>query len=194
VAWRRGRRGRPRKLDAKRRATTTAGRRPEIDPGTPQLVARKAHVANGWASAVELTDVPQILRANELIVDEELVQLRILGGWLKQAAVAFKLRQASPSGLWSAILSGQAGGSCGWLTPLSASDRREGGDRAMFRLGELYTHFTELDRLDLLSLVMRIAAAEAYPENAFELAELRRGLQIIMHLQRRGRSQLQPSA
>jgi hypothetical protein len=43
MARRRRRGGRPRKPDAlsKRRVTTTAGRRPEVDPGTAQLRARK---------------------------------------------------------------------------------------------------------------------------------------------------------
>jgi hypothetical protein len=45
-------------------------------------------------------------RRHELLVDEELVALRMLADWLRQLRVAFGLRQASPGGLWAAITSG----------------------------------------------------------------------------------------
>jgi hypothetical protein len=184
VAWRRGRRGRPRKPDAlsKRRAKTSRGRAPEIDCGSPELVRRKLAVANGSPVAIELVDTAGILCANHLIEPEELTALRLLADWLTRAAVAFGLPQASPSGLWKTLLA-QAGrtGGC-W-----PGQERPGGDRAIFRLSELFAHFTAIDQLELLRLIIRIAGNEAHPENAFEFARLRYGVQLIIQLQRRGR-------
>jgi hypothetical protein len=182
VAWRKGRRGRPRKAIAKRRATTLAGRRPEVDRGSPELVVRKIAVANGSTVPVELVDVIGILVANELIVDEEVVALRLLSDWLRQAAVAFGLPQASPGGLWATLVA-QAGRTGGWW----AGQERPGGDRAMFRLGELFDYFGATDQLELLRFLIRVVGNEAPPENAHQLARLRYGAQIIMALQRRGR-------
>ena len=47
MAWRRGRGGRPRKADAKRRRTTLLGRAPEVDQGTVQLRWAKRRIAAG---------------------------------------------------------------------------------------------------------------------------------------------------
>jgi hypothetical protein len=95
---------------------------------------------------------------------------------------AFGIPAASPSALWSAITTGQR---VGQWAPLASN--RSGGDRALFRLAELYEHFAELGQLDRLALVMQIAAGEARPTNAHALAELQAGLQTIMALQRCGR-------
>jgi hypothetical protein len=43
------------------------------------------------------------------------------------------------------------------------------------------------NQLEVLRLLIRIASNEAHPENAFELARLRAGVQLVMQLQRRGR-------
>ncbi len=54
-------RGRPRKANAKRRATTRIGWRTGRDPvdlGTEELMARKKIAANGSGAAVELVDYP----------------------------------------------------------------------------------------------------------------------------------------
>jgi len=99
-----------------RRATTTAGCRPEADRGSPELLARKLKAANGWAGAVELVDIGGIMFAHLLVTSEELAQLRELAGWLRQVQIAFHLKTGSPSGLWAAILGGQRG-SRGWSTP-----------------------------------------------------------------------------
>lgn len=65
---RRCRAGRPRKIGARRRATTMAERRAEVDLGTPELIWRKRQAANGSAVAVELVDVGGILAARGLVV------------------------------------------------------------------------------------------------------------------------------
>jgi hypothetical protein len=182
VAWRK--RGRPRLATARRRATTRAGRRSPEDLGSPELIKRKARVANGSAVPVELVDTAGILLAHHLIEPEELLILRLVASWLRQLRVAFGLPAGSPGGLWAAITTGQRGG--GWAATLSAISKG-GGDRALFRLAELYEHFAELGQLERLALVMQIAAGEARPTNAHALAELRAGLQTVMALQRRGR-------
>jgi uncharacterized protein YjbI with pentapeptide repeats len=80
------------------------------------------------------------LRKAELSGSDELTTLRLLAGWLRQVQIAFHLKTGSPGGLWAAILSGQRGGGRGWAMPISVRDRASGGDRALFRLGELHTH------------------------------------------------------
>ena len=101
-------RGRSKKADAKRRKTTLKDRLPELDRGSPELRSRKLKAANGSGVPVELVDVAGVLHANELIIDEELVllRLRLLAGWLNQVRVGLGLRQGNPSGLWAAITSG----------------------------------------------------------------------------------------
>jgi hypothetical protein len=116
------------------------------------LRVRKHRIANGSEVPVELVDVGGILAAHHLIDAEELATLRLLAGWLRQLQRAFHLSRASPEGLWAAITSGT--GSGGWraLNP-------GGGDRALFRLAELYAHFAALDQLDRLALCLGVAAA-----------------------------------
>jgi hypothetical protein len=138
MSHRRRRAGRPRKANAKHRATTTAGRAPDRDLGSPELVYRKARAANGAAATVELVDVAGILCARGLIEPDELGLLRQLAAWLRQLARAYGLSQASPAGLWAQLLSGQRAGAR-WLdTP--------GGDRAAMRLAELFEYFAQLDQ------------------------------------------------
>jgi hypothetical protein len=155
---------------------------PAPDHGSPELAYRKTIVNNGSPVPVELIDVIGVLAANELIVDEELVALRLLADWLRQLRVAFNLRQASPGGLWAAITSGTGLGSVTMPGPSI------GGDRALFRLAELFAHFTEIDQLELLRLIIRIAGNEAHPENVHQFARLRYGVQLVMNRQRRGRT------
>jgi hypothetical protein len=177
---RRRHRGRPRKAQAKRRATTTAERRPLADHGSPELQRRKLTVANGSPVPVELVDISGILLAHSLITPEEMVVLRLLADWLRQLRRGLGLSQASPGGLWAAITSRTAIGSAAMPAPF-------GGDRALFRLIELHAHFDALGRPELLALVMRVAAAETAPANARTLDLVREGLRIIGDLIRRGR-------
>ena len=183
MAWRK--RGRPRLATARRRATTCAGRLSPEDLGSPELIKRKARVANGSAVPVELVDTAGILLAHHLIETEELLILRLVASWLHQVRVAFGLPAGSPGGLWAAITTGQRGG--GWAATLSATSKG-GGDRALFRLAELYAHFAGLAQLDRLALVMRIAAGETAPANRRTLGELCTGLQVVANLQRHGRA------
>jgi hypothetical protein len=147
---RRDRRGRPRKANAKRRATTLAARRAPDDLGSPELLARKAKVANGAAAPVELIDVVGVLAAHGLLEPELTLIARLLAAWLRQVQRAFHLSQASPTALWAALTSGQRAGQ--WV-PLSNTP---GCDRALLRLAELYEHFGQLGQLPQLALVMRV--------------------------------------
>jgi hypothetical protein len=183
---RRDRRGRPRQANAKRRATTLAERRSPDDLGSPELVRRKARVANGSAEAVELRDVPGILCAHHLIEPDELLILRLLASWLRQVGTAFRLKDNSAGGLWAAILSGHHGSPI-WGMPIGSGDLSNIGNRAMFRLGQLHALFTGPQRALLLSRIMAVAAGETWPKDHKELKELRRGFAEIGELQRRGR-------
>jgi hypothetical protein len=110
VAWRsRGRRGRPRKANAKRRATTLAGRAPAPDRGTDQLRLRKLRLANGSAMPVELGDVAGALFANGFILPEELLASRLVASWLKSIRIAYVLRQEGPAALCAALQHGTSG-------------------------------------------------------------------------------------
>jgi hypothetical protein len=180
MAWRRGRKGRPKNGDARRRKTTTAERRPLADHGSPELQRRKLAVGNGSPVPVELVDISGILLAHDLITPEEMVVLRLLSDWLRQVRIAFGLKLGSPGGLWEAITSGTGLGSAAMPAPT-------GGDRALFRLIELHAHFDALGRPELLTLVMRVASAETAPANVRTLDLVREALRIIGELIRRGR-------
>jgi hypothetical protein len=179
VAHKRRRRGRPREANARRRATTLAGRRPLVDFGSPELVARKRAVSNGSAAAVELIDYADILAVNDLLDREELVALRLVARWLVQLRRALNLPTASPHGLWAALASGQRAGQ--WAPPATV-----GGDRALLKLTELHLLFTR--QLEVLGLIVRLAAGEAPPRTTDELVALRSGLRMVMEWQRHGRS------
>ena len=180
------RRGRPRKSDARRRATTLAERRAPDDLGSPELRIRKLKAANSSSEVpVELVDVGGILAAHYLIDEEELATLRLVAGWLHQVQRAFALSSASPNGLWAAILSGNRGAKWAPLAP-------GGGDAALFRLAQLNHHFIELDQRNRLALCMGVAAGEIWPANRRALLELRAGLQTTASLQKRGRRRMDP--
>jgi hypothetical protein len=118
-----------------------------------------------------------------LIEPEEMLAVRLVASWLTQFRRGFGLGQASVSGLWAVLTSGGARGSAAVET---------GGDRALFKLIELHQYLGELGRSDQLMLVLRIAASEASPADARELAELRAGLQTVLALRRRGRGLRRP--
>jgi hypothetical protein len=160
---------------------------PEQDRGSPELVYRKAMVANGSGVAIELVDTAGILLANHLIEPEEMLVLRLLAVWLRQVQIAFRLKGNSTGGLWGAILSGQRGGSKGWTFPIGANDPSNIGNHAMFKLGQVHDWFTGPQRVLQLNLIMRVAVGETWPGDSGELLELRRGLHEIKELQRHGR-------
>jgi hypothetical protein len=113
------------------------------------------------------------------------ITLRLLADWVRQLRTAFGLRLAAPAGLWAAIASGTGLGSI-------AISATWGGTRALMKLIELHQHFDALGRLAQLNLIMRVALDEGPPRIARELGELRRGVQAVIALQRRGRGRGRP--
>jgi hypothetical protein len=135
MAWRRRieRRGRPRRADAKRRAThgsrAPGPRRSRIArAGLPQGPCQQRQRRPRRAGRRHRG--PERARAARHRIDAD----RPTAGvpWLRQVQRAFHLSQASPNALWAAITSGARAGQ--W-TPLS---NISGGDRALFRLAELH--------------------------------------------------------
>lgn len=125
-------RGRPRKANAKGRATTRIGWRTGRDPvdlGTEELMARKKIAANGSGAAVELVDYPAILLAHHPISQEDQMMLATVATWLDRVRRARNLSSTSVGGLWGAILSGQ-GSSRKWTVPITSPEHRTGGDMA----------------------------------------------------------------
>jgi hypothetical protein len=130
------RRGRPRKLHAKRRATTRIGRRTGYDPvdeGSPELVARKKIAANGSGAVVELTDHVGILTAHGLVDVDGLMTLRTVAIWFDRVRVGHGLHDgAGTAGLWAQIVSGARGGRM--TAPITAKAERTRADRSWARI------------------------------------------------------------
>jgi hypothetical protein len=96
------RKGRPRKLNARRRATTLAGRRAPDDQGTPQLRAKKRAVT----SRENLEINPAAALFGHGAIDAlQYETLGLISLWLRTLARAWG-GEASVTGLWAAILGG----------------------------------------------------------------------------------------
>jgi hypothetical protein len=121
MAWHK--RGRPRKANAKRRATTIAGRRGETDTGTEELRRRKRRIAAGRED-LELTGAAVLFAhehldrqqfdtlgvvtvllqlAHEHLDRQQFDTLGVVTVLLQQAARGWGGRDGSVSGLWEAI-------------------------------------------------------------------------------------------
>ena len=94
------RRGRPYNPNARRHQTTRAGRRGEVDRGSPRLRARK--LALTMREDVELTG-PGILFGHELLDRYQYDTLGWVTALLRRIARSFG-RGVSPAGIWNAIL------------------------------------------------------------------------------------------
>jgi hypothetical protein len=188
------RRGRPVDPHARRRHTTRRGRKglPEIvDEGSPELVARKRIAANGSGAAVELTDYPAILLAHHLIDVEQHMMLATVATWLDRIRRARELSSTSVGGLWGAILSGQ-GGARKWSVPITDRRSRTAGDLAWFRVCQIRNGFAQLRQLELLDIVMRVAAGEVMPHNRADLVQLHRGIALVVEILRHARRSPRP--
>lgn len=156
------------------------------DTGPPGAGHEETRVANGSGTPVEIVDTIGVLHAHGLIDLEAVMTLRLVATWLKRVRRARGLSNASPDGLWEAIVSGQAGAKR-WTAPITEPNRRTPGDQAWWRLVQIHNHFAELRQLDQLALVMRIAAGDHCPANRSELLELQVRTQQIAELMRRGK-------
>jgi hypothetical protein len=98
MAWRR-RRGRPRKIDAKRRRTTVLGRAPEVDQGTVQLRAHKRAATR--REDLEIS-AAAVLFGHDLIDRQQFDTLAEITLWLETMARAWG-GLGGVTGLWYAI-------------------------------------------------------------------------------------------
>jgi len=98
---RRDRRGRPRKANAKRRATTLAERAPFLDRGTPELRHRRL-AATGDSDLPD--DLLGILYGHGVIDPEQYTASREFAALVRLVRLGFGLTEASPAGAWRNIL------------------------------------------------------------------------------------------
>jgi hypothetical protein len=101
MAWRRGRRGRPHKANAKRRQTTVAGRRGEPDTGTTELRRRKRRATG--REDLELTGAG-VLFGHDLLDRQQFDTLGMITRLLQRLAVAWGGTDGV-TGLWLSITS-----------------------------------------------------------------------------------------
>jgi hypothetical protein len=178
-------RGRPRKPNKQLRPTTRAGRRLGADPidhGSPLLRARKVN----FLGRVDLELTPAgMLRGRGVIDEAEAIVLQVVEVWIARARLGRTLRTTTIDGLWSALLSGQAGGK--WTPPVIAGDNRTGADHAWARLLQLRDHFAATGELAELGLVLRVAEGVGLPGPA-EMGAFQVGLHSVSRfLERRPR-------
>ena len=102
------RRGRPRKANARRRATTVAGRQAAPDKGTREL-RRKKRLATGRED-LEI-DGAAVLFAHGHLDRAEYDAIGLITGWLRLSTRAWGGRDGSCGGLWDAILGAATGAS-----------------------------------------------------------------------------------
>jgi hypothetical protein len=93
-------RGRPYNPNSRRNQTTRAGRRGEVDHGSPRLRARKLLVTT--RDDIEMTG-PGILFGHQLLDRYQYDTLGYVTLLLRRIARSFG-RDASPSGVWAALL------------------------------------------------------------------------------------------
>jgi hypothetical protein len=133
VPWRRkAARGRPRKLDAKRRRTTLAGRAPDPDTGSAILRARKRMVTG--REDLEITGAA-VLFGHDLIDRTQYDTLGVVTEMLQRLARAWGGRDNSLHGLWSAILA--AASSPGFVPAPVGDGKSSPADSARRRLERL---------------------------------------------------------
>jgi len=94
MAWHK--RGRPRRVNAKRRQTTVAGRRGEADTGTEELRRRKRRVTG--REDLELTGAA-VLFGHDLLDRQQFDTLGMITGLLQRLAVAWG-GTGGVTGLW----------------------------------------------------------------------------------------------
>ena len=175
----------------RRRATTLAGARCHPITAAPNrsIASRRRQ----WCHCPgRITDLAGISAAHSLITAEELTTLRQPAYWSRQARVAFGCSNGLTERVVGRHLSRVVCRVRGWLSSISASDRRTGGDRAAAKVAESYSHFGELRQLDRLGQVTRVAAGETAPRALAHSRSCAPGSWTIWALQRRGRGRRAP--
>jgi hypothetical protein len=179
---RRDRRGRPRKANAKRRATTLAARRPDLDRGSEQLRARKRRATT--REDVETTP-SGILYGRGYLDRQQYDMIAYLTSLLRQVQRAMG-GTLSVAALWSAVTGALTGTTPG-LPPLV------GDNGARQRLGRLCARLDGSKDLVLAlaaeeglpDIVWRALAHRLTPDDLVQLEALRRGLDGISTPRRR---------
>jgi hypothetical protein len=104
---RREKRGRPRKANARRRATTVAARRSPDDLGTPELLAHRA-LATGSGHLPD--DLLGTLHGRGVLDAEAYTTGREFASLVRLVHLGFGLTEASPAGTWRNIVAATSGG------------------------------------------------------------------------------------
>jgi hypothetical protein len=158
VPWRRKARGRPRKPDAfsKRRATTSAGRRPEPDTGSAALRARKRAITGREDLPIDGTGV---LYGHGLLDRAQFDTLSMVTEVLIRVTRAWGGRDGNVTGLWTSITGAMIG--TGFAPPRVADDRGSLADKARRQLQRI------CQRLDGSRNLVVALAKERSPGSSF---------------------------
>jgi hypothetical protein len=177
------RRGRPYDPNAKRHRTDRAGRRGEIDLGSPWLLAKKMRATT--RGDVEM-DGAGVLYGRDLIDRQQYDMLGVASLLLRRIATAMG-RGTSVSGLWQAIIA--AGSRTGYTLPLLGDmNARRSLERMCTTLNGSRSLVIELCEGRMPPLVLRAALHELTAEDAMALQELRAGLDDLVSPRRSPRS------
>jgi hypothetical protein len=181
--WRRrrlDRRGRPRKANARHRATTVAGRAPPPDYGTPELRQRKVRATTRDNLEVNAVGV---LYGRGLIDAEEYDTLGTIVIWLHRLASGWA-DTGGVHGLWSSII-GAATPTPGYIRAVNAvaSGLADGARRqllwALKELDGSRDIVISLAEDRVPPLVMHVLEGRFSDEDVADLARLRIGLDRI---------------
>jgi hypothetical protein len=182
MAWRRrDRRGRPRKANARRRATTVAGRRAPDDPGTDQLRTRK-HAVTGRTD-LEINGAAVLFGHGHL----DRAQYDTLGRiteLLQRVTRAWGGRDGNVTGLWEAITGALTStgfapnpvGDGGWSLADGARRRLE---QACRRLDGSRALVIALAEGKIPEIVVHVLERRLTTADAAKLERLRQGLDDI---------------
>jgi hypothetical protein len=175
MAWRRrDRRGRPRKANARRRATTAAGRRAPDDLGTPELRLRKVRATT--RDNLEINGVG-VLYGRGLIDAAEYDTLGTIVMWLQRLARDWG-GAGGVHGLWNSIM-GAAMPTPGHthlvndITSGLADGARRQLVRALNRLDGSRSLVVSLAEGQVPALVLRVLDGKTTPADKVELERLR---------------------
>lgn len=171
------RRGRPKKANAKRRATTRQGRRTGQDPvdqGAPRLLQRKRRVAGGRVD-LEINGA-SVLFGHELISREQYDRLGEITRWLQLVARAWGGGNGSVTGLWAGILAMLSHARTVGLVPDGADLARLRLAKALNRLNGSRDLVIELAEGRVPPLVVHVLAGSLTAGDHDALARLKDGL------------------
>jgi hypothetical protein len=165
------RRGRKYNPNSKRNQTTRAGRRGEVDEGSPLLIQKKVRLTG--RGDCEL-DGSGVLFGRGLIDRQQYDELGLVTLLLRRVAAAMG-RGTSVAGLWSAIIA--AASWSGYTLPLLGDmNARRTLERMCGCLNGSRALVIDLAEGRLPPIVLRAATQRLLPEDATALEELRAGL------------------